>query len=208
MSTRTAKQWLQQWFPEHCASCELATLDGAICRGCRRDWIVAEPVEASGKLAFVRAPYRYAGSLADLMPRMKFQRERVLARALGHALLDAVSRPPGNWALAPIPLHRSRLVERQFNQAREIAVPLAHSWRLPLRCALEKTRATPAQSTLSARQRQDNLRGAFRVRGVVTGHSILLIDDVMTTGSTLSAAAGALLRAGARQVAALVVARA
>lgn len=208
VSTRTTKQWLRQWFPETCACCELPSLDGAICRGCRRDWISAEGIDASPPLAWIQAPYRYASGLADLVPRMKFQRQRVLARALGLALLETTSRPNGLWVLVPIPLHRSRLIERTFNQAREIALPLARAWRQPLRCLLEKARATPAQSTLSAQERENNLRGAFRARGKVDGQSILLIDDVMTTGTTLSTAARTLLRAGAHQVAALVVARA
>lgn len=208
MSTRTPECWVKRWFPETCASCELETLDGAICRGCQRDWIAARPIEPIDPLAWIQAPYRYAGLLADLIPRMKFQRQRALARALGRALVDAVPAPEGSWQLAPIPLHRSRLIERHFNQAYEIAVPLSEKWRSPIVHALEKARATAAQSTLGARQRRDNLRGAFRATSTVRDGSILLVDDVMTTGSTLSMAATTLLRAGARQVAAVVVARA
>ena len=111
--------------------------------------------------------------------------------------------------LIPIPLHPRRLRERGYDQALELARPLARRLDLPLRAqALVRARDTAAQSRLDARQRRRNLRGAFAWRGdiAVPAH-VVLIDDVMTTGATLHSAAQTLRRAGVLRVDAWVCAR-
>ena len=107
--------------------------------------------------------------------------------------------------VVPVPLHRSRKRARGFNQAAEIArhltVPVAH--------VLERVRPTASQTDLPAAARHRNVRGAFAVTvpDRVLGATVVLIDDVSTTGATLDACAGALLDAGAREVRALTAAR-
>ena len=112
-------------------------------------------------------------------------------------------------ALIPLPLHRKRLRSRGFDQTLELAKPLASAMRIPLLDdVLLRVRDTAPQSRLDAPARRRNLRRAFAVRPDITlpAH-VALIDDVMTTGATLHAAANALLRAGVARVDAWVCAR-
>ncbi len=113
-------------------------------------------------------------------------------------------------AIAPVPLHRARLFRRKYNQAAEIARPLARAHRLEyLPDALIRARASESQGGKSASGRRRNVAGAFAVRSPsrVAGKRILLIDDVMTTGATGEACARALLQGGASQVDLAVIAR-
>lgn len=115
-------------------------------------------------------------------------------------------------ALIPVPLHRSRLLGRRYNQAAEIARPLARlSGVAYLPDSLVRVRATGTQGGKSASGRKRNVSAAFAVpparRAAVEGKSLLLIDDVMTTGATLEGCARALLKAGAARVDVAVVAR-
>jgi len=130
---------------------------------------------------------------------------RWVARAASDLLVDAD-------AVAPVPLHPFRLLSRRYNQAAEIARPLARTAGLEfLPDALERTRMTQTQGGKSGSGRRRNVAGAFTVpearRKRIKGRRILLVDDVMTTGSTLQACAKTLLAAGARAVDCAVVAR-
>jgi ComF family protein len=111
--------------------------------------------------------------------------------------------------LIPIPLSATRLAERGFNQSLLLALQLSHS--KTQRHLLLRMRHTQAQSTLKRQERLSNLTGAFAVSpleaGAVRGHTILLIDDVMTSGATLNLAAQVLKQAGAKKVSALVLAK-
>jgi ComF family protein len=121
---------------------------------------------------------------------------------------------PAAWCegcdlILPMPLHPRRLGRRGFNQALELARPLARAWGLPIEVdALRRVRDTPAQSELDAEARRRNVRGAFQAReDAVSGRHALLFDDVVTTGATVAEAAATLLDAGARAVRVLAVAR-
>lgn len=130
----------------------------------------------------------------------------IASRTRPQAAHSAIVAPP---VLIPIPLHRGRLRERGYDQALELAKPLARCLDLPLQAqALMRVRDTTAQSRLDARQRRRNLRDAFAWnRDVAMPPHVVLIDDVMTTGATLHSAARALRRAGAVRVDAWVCAR-
>ena len=112
-------------------------------------------------------------------------------------------------ALVPVPLHPRRLRERQFNQAAILAEHLSRSSKIPVRDLLQRTRYTGTQTLLDRKARRQNLRDAFSLRQNVdvTDLDLLLVDDVLTTGSTLDACAAILLENGARSVRALTVAR-
>ena len=151
------------------------------------------------------------------------------ARRLVHALkygdrLD-LGRPMGAWmaragaelladaqVIVPVPLHRARLWRRQFNQAAVLAREVSRVSGVPWDpMALRRVKSTASQVGMTRPQRMDNVQGAFAVAperaGAVAGRRVLLLDDVLTTGSTLNAAARALERAGAAGVDALVFAR-
>jgi ComF family protein len=109
----------------------------------------------------------------------------------------------------PVPLHPSRYRTRGFNQALEIARPLADRLKLPLCPNLcRRVRPTPPQRLLDAQTRRQNLRGAFQTTADLSGCRIALVDDVLTTGATADALAAVLKQAGAKQVEVWVLARA
>jgi ComF family protein len=124
---------------------------------------------------------------------------------MAEAMVDA-ERPD---ALIPLPLHRRRLRSRGFDQTLELARPLAKALAIPLLDdVLVRVRETAPQSRLDAPARRRNLSRAFAVRaGATLPAHVALVDDVMTTGATLHAAAGALLRAGVARVDTWVCAR-
>jgi ComF family protein len=148
--------------------------------------------------------------------RLKFGHSLAAGRVLAGLWLDSAGELPAlPQLLIPVPLHRDRLRERGYNQALELARPLAHALRLPVDAKiLARTRATPAQTNLDAKTRRKNLRGAFEVddlalKSVSAGVAhVALIDDVMTTGATLRECARALKRAGFARVDVWALARA
>lgn len=160
-------------------------------------------------LRMARAAFVYGPPLDRLLPRFKFHHDlaagRLLAQLMAHALADA----PRPQTLVPIPLHRERLRSRGYDQALELARPLSRALDLPLHAQLlHRHRATAAQSELDAKARRRNVRGAFTVTATpALPEHVTLIDDVMTTGATLHAAATALHRAGVTRVDAWVCAR-
>ena len=148
--------------------------------------------------------------LKEALHRMKYRRDLGLGEALARGMIQFLDTL--EWScdqVVPVPLAKRRLKERGYNQVALVAIPLALRFGLVYRPqALERIRETASQVGLSAAQRRENVRGAFQADSSVRGKSILLVDDVSTTGATLSSAAGALFAAGAGSVKAVTVARA
>lgn len=158
------------------------------------------------------APLRYAHPLDLVEARFKFRRDLAAGHVLSSLLIEraAADAPARPDLLIPIPLHRTRLRERGYNQTLELARPLAQALGVPLRAdALVRTRATPPQTGLDATARRRNLRGAFAVapNATLPAH-VVVFDDVMTTGATLREAALTLRRAGVARVDVWALARA
>ncbi|MCA1978111.1 MAG: ComF family protein, partial [Thiobacillus sp.] len=131
------------------------------------------------------------------------------APLLADCLANAVAQAPRPDVLVPMPLHPARIRERGFNHAAEIARGVAHRLGCPLDLqACTRVRDTPPQMALKYEARRRNVRGAFACRAEVGGRHIALVDDVMTTGTSLDELATTLKRAGAREVSCWVVARA
>ncbi len=219
--------------PTRCLVCAEAGADGHdLCVDCQRalPWNrcacahcglpMPEPVAACGRclkkpppLDRVHAAFRYGFPVDRLLPRFKFHHDlaagRELADAMHAALTDAVSidadRPQ---ALLAVPLHPKRLRQRGYNQALELARPLAKAFAIPLlHDSLRRIRDIAPQSGLGALARRRNPRGAFAVGSDAMPSHVALVDDVMTTGATLHECARVLKRAGVQQVDAWVAAR-
>ncbi len=159
-----------------------------------------------------RAVARFDGTARELVHRLKYSDRLDLAGAMGSWMVRAGAEVLIEGSvLVPIPLYRTRLWRRRFNQSGELAKVIGRAKVLEVdHQALRKVKATPSQTGLNARQRKENLAGAFKVRdeaqGRIAGRRVVLVDDVMTTGATLNAAARVLLRAGASEVDAMVFA--
>jgi len=153
------------------------------------------------------------GPARHLIHRLKYGDRLELALPLGRQMARAGKELLDEADLiVPVPLHRRRLIWRRFNQAQALADVIARLSGVPLDpFVISRTRATPSQVGMSRRQRAENVHGAFTVpegaRIRIEGRRLLLVDDVLTTGSTLNAAARVLLRAGAKSVDVLVFAR-
>lgn len=220
------------WLPRACALCDrtLAPLERGFCTPCAADLPGARTprceacgIGQDGRFACcadcrTRPPpwdrtivlADYAPPLDRLVVALKFQGELAAAGPLGGLLGQALRRAgaPRVDALVPVPLGPGRLAERGYDQAAAIARSAGRAAGLPVRGAwLARIRDTPAQSRLPLQAREGNLTGAFRAGPGVAGSRVALVDDVMTSGSTLREAARALRAAGAQMVINLVVAR-
>ena len=150
----------------------------------------------------------YEGPLRHAIHRLKYGRSEPLGDALGAFLAnrlvaDELLVGPRPDAVVPVPIHARRLAKRGFNQAAVLAAPVAELLGVPfLPRAVVRSRKTPPQVGLSPQARRANLAGAFAVpdAAAVAGKTLLLIDDVYTTGTTASACARALKNAGALRV--------
>ena len=157
-----------------------------------------------------RSAVAHDGVAASAIHLMKYQHRRLLARPLGALLLPLLEELGPVDGVVPVPLHARRLREREFNQALALAQVVCRSTGWPLWWdRLERTRSTRAQVGLDAVERRRNVRRAFSVRrgGELDGKRVLLVDDVMTTGSTVQECARVLKRAGAETVQVLTIAR-
>lgn len=195
--------------PPFCAKCS-EPFDGAIttefaCANCAHRKIYFEAAVSA---------YRARGIVRHVILNFKYGRQihlrHLVARWLIAAFDDPRLRDRRFDAIVPVPLHRARKRERGFNQAELLAEWLSEHLSLPLRPALERVHYTTTQTAFDRAERMQNLRGAFRLRKKADVRSlrVLLIDDVLTTGSTLSECARVMKEAGALSVHAATAARA
>ncbi len=198
-------------------------LEDPVCDGCGAAFEYDGGDFASDRCAAcLAAPYKFSRARAacvyddasrGLILKYKHGDQQQFAGLFAHWLGRAAAPLiAGVDAIAPVPLHPVRLLARRFNQAAEIARPLARAARRDyLPDALIRIRATQTQGGRSARGRKLNVKAAFAVTDTgalrVRGRRILLVDDVLTTGATAEACAGVLLQAGARAVDLAVIAR-
>jgi len=175
-----------------------------LCTSCRR--------RAPG-FDYARSAARYEDVVREALHAFKFRGRRALAAPLGDLLVEAMEGrlPAGVPALLlPVPLHPRRERERGFNQASLLAWRVGRAWQCPVRDdVLARAVATHSQTELDAPARRANVRDAFRLRRpeLIAGRHVLLVDDILTTGATLSECARCLREGGAAAVGALTVAR-
>ncbi|MFN2433557.1 MAG: ComF family protein [Gemmatimonadota bacterium] len=193
--------------PGGCARCgSPAPASRLPCRLCR-GWL---------ELQGARSAYLFTGAVRGWIHAVKYGALTGLVPLAGapleRCLGDAVSTWGAPAALVPVPLHAARRRERGFNQAELLAGELAGRCGVPVVPVLARARPTRAQVELDAGKRRANVAGAFRVRpeleAFCRGRTLALVDDVLTTGSTLEACAAALHDGGAERVFAVTLARA
>ena len=188
--------------PPFCQRCaEPVRADKILCRAC-----TGRPFACR----LVRAAFLYRGPVPDLVHSFKYRGRRAAARAAGRWMACLLPRFPelsGHDTLVPVPLHPRPLKKRGYNQAGLLAAELSRATGLPMLDLLERAKPTRPQWDLDRRSRAENLAGAFRATPLAREKSVLLIDDVCTSGASLEECGRALVRAGAARVAAYVFAR-
>ncbi len=193
------------WLGSHCLRCALPL-------GSPRDTICGVCISKPPPYFRTICPLQYEFPVNRLVQGFKFKRQLAAGRILSHLICEsAVREKPGlPDMLIPVPLHGLRMFTRGFNQAYELATYACRVLDLPLSAnALRRQRSTRAQSGLSRKQRRQNLKGAFCWHGPrKPGLHVALIDDVMTTGTTVTECARILKKAGAKRVDVWVAARA
>lgn len=236
MSPALLEPLISLFFPAHCAGCALAVESGRdFCPNCEstidfikspRCQVCSQPFEglagefecpncrgSAFHFEFAVSVVRSRGVIRELIHRLKYNREiwigKVLSRILAQGLADDRLSGEKFDAIVPVPLHSKRLREREFNQSALLAGHLSRATGIPVREALARSRYTGTQTALDRSERRQNLRNAFSLRknAFVTDHNLLLVDDVLTTGSTLDACAAVLLEHGAESVRAITLAR-
>ncbi len=204
-----AQAVLDVLFPRvECCSCgEERLLDNGLCGVCKETMVPHGARENHALLTGLFAAYRYGGAAREMVHRLKFDGQRDVARFMADAMLPFM--PASDAFLVPVPIHSSRRRERGFNQSDDIARHIFLQGGPPvLRDGLIRTRATRPQTELSGDERRANMRHAFVAnKRRVNGRHLVLIDDVYTTGTTLSACAQELFSAGALRVYALTFAK-
>ncbi len=181
-----------------------------ICARCGHPWpiSVARCAECPASLDVARQATGYHGPAAAVVPALKDGRRRTLAGDLADLMVARIPPPPAGIPLVPVPIAAERLLTRGFNQAELLARALATRWGREVALLLRRIDDSTAQRGATAAQREEQVRGAFRLRpGTGPPPAVCLVDDVVTTGATLTACARVLRRAGARRVGAVAFAR-
>jgi competence protein ComFC len=203
--------------PPYCERCG-EVYDGAI-TGSFRCW------NCEGRkyhFDFAIAAYRAQDVIREIIHSFKYGRQLHLRGALACLTLRTLAEPRlegldlSSWLLVPVPLHITRETDREYNQSRELATRLSELTGIPMADVLRRVRATQVQARLDREERLKNLRGAFQMRRPrpwrrivsIKGRSILLVDDVFTTGATTSECARVLRQeGGAEKVVVITAAR-
>jgi ComF family protein len=175
-----------------CTVCAAALQVSAVCGHCQ---------QRPPPYRHTVAAFRYGWPVDHMITALKFHGRLVMARVLGDLMATALASEGAPWPqrLIPVPLHSTRLRARGFNQAVELARPIACRLGIPIDLhSCSRIRATAAQSSIPADQRRRNVRGAFRAHKPLQGH-VAIVDDVMTTGHTVEALARCTARSGTAQ---------
>ena len=203
MAFRPGKALLDFIFPQHlkchCCGREAVVNDYGICASCERDLLYApDPGSIEGLDGFV-SPLMYNETVRNAMLPFKYRGAVYKKEFLTHYI-----KIPAGWnadCIVPVPLHKNRLHRRGYNQSSVLAAVIAERTGLPVReDLLERVKDTPQQAKMLREERIKNVKGAFKASAQCGGLSIIVIDDVRTTGSTLRECALELKRQGAEKV--------
>ena len=212
-----ARNFLNLLYPLHCIGCQTpleAMNELHLCGHCIAsiNHNAMPPFELDDLPALAYSACLYDGALKELIHSFKYKGKTALAGIFSGLMIDYIGENPEIAAvdlITVVPLHKKRLKEREFNQSLLLAGPVSKKFAIPLINTLEKTRSTRYQNELLKNERLKNLRGAFGVspKADIKDKNILLIDDIMTTGSTLGECAKTLLNGGAGCVKCFTLAR-
>ncbi|NLX10252.1 MAG: ComF family protein [Chloroflexi bacterium] len=200
LAQRLSTVALDLLFPPHCVHCD--RVGSLVCPRCLAT-IIPAVSRSLPEFDDVRVYAEYRDAIAAAVQALKYKRQTRLAHVLGGLLSRALDG--AGWPVdlvTAVPLHASRLAERGYNQAALLGAVVAqqNGWPFAGR-AIRRVRETPSQVHLSAAERQVNVAGAFEADPlIVRDRAVLLIDDVLTTGATMTACAEALRAAGAAQI--------
>lgn len=213
--------------PDRCPVCmKIMPFGQKICKDCKDTFIPTEkPIcRLCGRYIFdcrckscvtpeykaVVAPFVHKGGAKQAIANLKFGANGSAVSFLAHSMAEEVRKQYGGKsfdAVVPVPLFKTCRRERGFNQSELLARVMADDLGLPLDCkAIKKIKLTKKQHELGASERRTNLKGAFTCEKILTSKNILLTDDIITTGATLSECAKELYKAGAASVYAVVAA--
>lgn len=192
------------WLGPHCPRCAEAMPGTPVpAAGCGKCQVSPPPFTTA------TAPLRFAFPIDAAIRAMKFQRRLDYVPAFASILVARFGALPADIdALLPVPLHWRRQLRRGFNQAAELSGALGRSTGLPVLGGIRRVRPTPYQSGLGAAERRQSLRSAFAAAQSLEAGHVLIIDDVMTTGTTCRELAQVVLGAGAAMVSVMALARA
>lgn len=214
-------------FPDYCLICEKLIEAGGFCQRCVKDLahhknqcrICAVPFSGNDICGQCQrkpppyhriiAPFRYTPPISDLIHQLKYRKMLHVGRILGELLsnhLHALDLGPVD-ALIPVPLHWRRQISRSFNQSNEISKQVSKRLGIPMDIkAVKRMRHTPPQVSLGPKQRKRNMHRAFMAKEI-SYSSVMIIDDVITSGSTVTELAKCLKRAGVEKVLVAAIAR-
>lgn len=218
---RYGEALLRLFYPSLCANCEnlLELRESGLCVPCRGalEALRLLPSEERIRLSFCHghegwALFRYEGVIKEVFHKIKFEKRRDLLRVFSHEISQFLQRRPRLAeydCIVAVPLDLGRRLEREFNQSQMIATKVQEIFGIKQEAGLIKKRSTPPQSLLGRRERHLNLNGVFSAASPhrIRGKSVLLVDDIFTTGATLEEAAKTLKAAGADRVGYFVLAR-
>jgi ComF family protein len=187
-----------------CPVCHKVTAQGQCCLDCR------DKSNITSHIAIM--PYQEHALIAQLLHTLKYQFAESILPVFDHCVQEFVQKNSawfsGIGMIIPIPLHRRRFAERGFNQAEKLAELLVkHTGILLSTTAVSRCRTTKQQATLGKSEREDNVHEAFFANDSLAGKTVLLVDDVFTTGSTMQSCAAAVRARGAAEVRGWTVAR-
>ena len=209
MICRTCREKLRPSEEAFCPSC------GRFFEGAGEPHLCFECLDRRPPFTRHRSCARYSGTVKDVILLFKYHGFEILGLDLGDFLCRSLAAEDDLWlgldAVIPVPLHRKKLKRRGFNQAEVLAARIAGTRKIELmKKGLVKIRNTPPQTTLEGKERDQNVRGAYRVRRArnLKGRTVLLVDDVYTTGSTIRECSRMLKQAGVEEVRAVTLARA
>lgn len=184
-----------------CPKCNRLNKNGKYCSGCKN----------KSSLTGIIVAAKYDGPVRELIHHLKYSKMQSISELLGAMICQKLSRIKltGQLLLVPVPLHPKRQLSRGFNQSELLAKVIHKKLKIPFALALKRRKNTPQQMKLKRSLRLKNLEDAFQCSrpNEIIGKTVLLVDDVSTTGSTLNECAQVLRSAGAKQVFGVVVAK-